>query len=74
MALISKSTLKRTIKNKSNVHNTVQATYSIFNKNGKSYLQIDTLGSTDREIPNKISQSIQMDEETLEFLLSLLKS
>lgn len=74
MALISKSTLKRTIKNKSSVHNNVQATYSIFNKNGKSYLQIDTFGSIDREIPNKISQSIQMDEETLEFLLSLLKS
>lgn len=73
MALISKNGLKRAEKTISNVHKPVEATYSVFIENGKRYLQLDTYGSVDREIPNKVSQSLQLDEETLEFLVSLLK-
>ena len=31
----------------------------MFERDGKSYLQLDTYGSADRKIPGKVSQSIQ---------------
>ena len=39
----------------------VPATYSIFEKNGAKYFQIDTYGSSDRECAWKPSQTIQFD-------------
>jgi hypothetical protein len=35
-------------------------------------LQLDTLGSRDREIPGKVSQSIQLDEEGARQLLEFI--
>lgn len=36
-------------------------------------MQIDTYGKLDRENPEKISQSIQFDKQTAEFIVELLK-
>lgn len=35
-------------------------------------MQIDTYGKSDRTIPEKISQSIQLDRESAKFLVKLL--
>lgn len=40
---------------------------------GERYVQIDTYGKNDREIPGKESQSIQFDEERTKVLVDLLK-
>ncbi|MFR5731522.1 MAG: methionyl-tRNA formyltransferase [Clostridium sp.] len=51
----------------------MQATYSVFEKTGQKYFQIDTYGKSDREIPGKISQSFQLDKECAKFLVERLK-
>lgn len=47
-------------------------TYTVFKENGAKFVQIDTYGKSDREIPGKISQSIQLDSESAKFLVELL--
>ena len=71
MARIELESIRRVDKERNTVHSKVCATYSIFNEADEKYIQIDTYGSADREIPGKISQSIQFDHETAQFLLDL---
>jgi hypothetical protein len=74
MALLSYKQLEKIIKSKNSVHKPVQGTYLIFSDStGKKYFQIDTYGSEEREYPNKISQSLQFDEETVRYIVRLLK-
>lgn len=73
MARIEESRFKKIDKERNSVHQTVQATYSIFEKDGIRYFQIDTYGKDDREMPEKISQSIQMDEKMVDKLIKLLE-
>ena len=72
MALITKDNIKKLDKDRNSVHNKVRATYTTFTSDGKKYFQIDTYGSTTREIKDKISQSIQLDEETAQELIKLM--
>ena len=72
MAKIVKERLKRIEKERNNVHQEVQATYTIFDKDGERYFQIDTYGRDDREMPEKISQSVQIDKEMALELIKLL--
>jgi hypothetical protein len=44
-------------------HGGVTCGYHWFDVQGKRILQFDTYGSDERQIPGKISQSIQLDEE-----------
>lgn len=39
---------------------------------GRKLLQLDTHGSEDRELPGKLSQTLQLDEETARALWALL--
>jgi len=73
MAQIDIKTIEKLNKDRNTIHEKVYATYSIFDNCGKHYVQIDTYGRSDREQPGKISQSIQFDEETAAYLVSLLK-
>lgn len=73
MALINIKKLKRTDKNRNNIHNEVHSSFTIFEKNGDKYFQLDTYGSEFREMPEKVSQSIQLNYETAKFLVDLLK-
>ena len=73
MAQIEWRTIKKVDKDKCAVHEKVQATYSVFEKTGQKYFQIDTYGKSDREIPGKISQSFQLDKESAKFLVEKLK-
>lgn len=72
MAQISLDSIKRIEKNRNTVHEKVHTTYTVFEQEGKKYVQIDTYGRIDREHPEKISQSIQLDKEAAAFLIDIL--
>lgn len=72
MARIEKDRLKKIMKERNSVHQVVQATYTVFDYDGERYFQIDTYGKDDREIPDKISQSIQIDQHMAHELIKLL--
>lgn len=64
MARLDLDTIKKIEKERCTVHTKVTATYSVFEEGGNRYVQIDTYGKSDRAIPEKISQSIQIDRES----------
>jgi hypothetical protein len=71
MALVKK--LEQLSMDRNSVHGEVEATYCIFSDGkGNNYLQIDTYGSPHRQIPNKKSQSIQLDADALKQLRQIL--
>ena len=72
MAQISLESIERIEKIRNVLHEKVHATYTVFEKDGQKYVQLDTYGKDDRDNPEKISQSIQLDEETARFLVKLL--
>lgn len=72
MAQISLESIKKIEKNRNTVHEKVHTTYTVFEMDGKKYVQFDTYGRIDRENPEKISQSIQIDKETASFIVKLL--
>ena len=72
MARLDLDTIKKVEKERVSVHTKVTATYSVFEEYGKKYVQIDTYGKSDRAIPEKISQTIQLDRESAKFLVKLL--
>ena len=74
MAQISLDSIKRIEKNRNTIHEKVYTTYTVFELEGKKYVQFDTYGRLDRENPEKISQSIQLDKETAQFIVKLLVS
>ena len=71
MAQISLESIKKIEKNRNTVHEKVHTTYTVFEMDGKKYVQFDTYGRIDRENPEKISQSIQLDKETASFIVKL---
>lgn len=72
MALITKDNITKVEKDRNSVHSKVRATYTVFTSNEKKYFQIDTYGSSEREMKDKISQSIQIDKETAKELIKLM--
>lgn len=73
MAQIDINKIERLNKDRNTIHDKVYATYSSFDSYGRHYVQIDTYGRSDREIPGKISQSIQFDKEMASYMIDLLK-
>lgn len=61
-------------KNQNRVHDTVECGWTVFEKDGQTYLQLDTYGSSMRQIPGKISQSIQLDAQAAGELVGLIHS
>lgn len=73
MALIIE--IKRIHKLRGSVHKPVESTYFTFNDfSGDKYLIIDTYGSEDRQIKNKVSQTIQLNNKSAKVLYNILKS
>jgi hypothetical protein len=60
-------------KERNQVHSVVECGYSIFDVDGTRYLQLDTFGSTERQIPGKTSQSIQLNERSAAQLKALIE-
>lgn len=72
MALIQN--IERVTKERQVVHRVTRCVVSDFIGSGdKRYLQLDTYGSEDREFPEKISQSLQFDEEGARSLLQFIR-
>ena len=72
MAQIKLEQFRQIEKERNSIHEKVNATYTVFEKEGRKYVQIDTYGRDGRDIPEKISQSIQFDEEAARYLVRLL--
>ena len=73
MAQISLESIRKIEKSRNTVHEKVYTTYTVFEMHGEKYIQLDTYGRIDRENPEKISQSFQIDQQTAYFLVKLLK-
>jgi hypothetical protein len=71
VALIRSFTRKYMDRN--SLHDEIEATYTIFERDGRVLLQIDTYGRETREIPGKKSQTIQLDREGAIALFRILK-
>jgi hypothetical protein len=56
------------------VHGPVTCGHRIFTVDGQRILQLDTYGSTERQIPDKISQSLQLDADSARELLAIIKN
>lgn len=74
MARIDLNSIKKINKNRNTIHDKVHTTYTVFEHDGCKYVQFDTYGRIDREMPEKISQSIQIDKEIASYLIELLKT
>lgn len=72
MALLNLDQFKRIEKRRNTVHDDVIGTYTIFEENNEKYLQIDTYGRSEREMPEKISQSLQLNRNTAKYLVNLI--
>jgi predicted HNH restriction endonuclease len=71
MALVT--SLEPNAKERSTVHRPTRCLFAIVEgTDGARYLQLDTVGSEDRAIPDKVSQSIQFDRQAAGQLLQLL--
>jgi hypothetical protein len=70
MALVKKLE-KATIN--ARVHDEVRADYIVLTKNGEKYVQINTYGSDNRVIRQKVSQAIQFNEDSARQLMEILK-
>ena len=73
MAQIDLETIRCIDKDRNTIHTKVYTTYTAFEADGQKYLQIDTYGKSGREMPEKISQSIQFDKDSAQFLMELLR-
>jgi hypothetical protein len=51
----------------------VECGYTMFERGGSMYLQLDTYGSRNRKFQGKISQSIQLNSESAAELQRLLR-
>jgi len=72
MALVQN--IKEGYKDKEQIHGKTECSYYVVHdKAGKKYLQLDTYGSSERQIPGKVSQSIQFSPEAIKQLKKLLE-
>lgn len=71
MALIRE--IHEVAKDRQTVHKQVECGYSTFSSGGTTYLQLDTYGSIERQIPGKTSQSLQLDEQGAAELVDILQ-
>ncbi|WP_170364886.1 hypothetical protein [Ruegeria arenilitoris] len=72
MALVTH--LEKDERNFRSLHPTqVSCKYLVSESDGKKVLQLNTYGSVNREIPDKLSQTLQFDEKSARELLAVLK-
>ncbi len=70
MALVRR--LKRSTLNRNSLHEEVDASYSIFEHDGRYILQIDSFGTRHRQIPGKKSQTFQFGPDGISELRRVL--
>ena len=72
MARIDVKKIRREDKYRNTIHEEVESTYTIFEKNGIKYFQIDTYGKSGRKLKGQSSQVLQLDESSVHELVCLL--
>ena len=70
MALVAD--IEEVSKQRTTVHDRVECSCTIFEVDGRRYLQLDTFGSPHRKLKNKVSQALQFDREGARRLRMLL--
>jgi hypothetical protein len=58
---------------RNSVHDEIDASYTMFERDGRIFVQIDTYGRESRDIPGKKSQTIQLDKEGAAALIEILR-
>lgn len=71
MALVTKITKQDLEKDAKHID--VECTYSIIDSDNGKFLQIDTYGSSNRQIKGKKSQSIRLNENAVKQLKLIIK-
>jgi len=71
MALIKSFEHKSMDRN--SIHDGIGATYSTFERDGRRFIQVDSYGRAEREIPGKKSQSFQLDQKSARELFDILR-
>ena len=71
MALVTK--FEKLDSERHQLHEEVEARYTVFERDGKGFVQVNTYGTPSREMPGKVSQSIQLDRRGAEQLARILK-
>ena len=72
MANVRKFEFKQATSNR--VHTDVDATISMVEAGGERFIQIDTYGSADREIPGKTSQSLRISKSAFDEIVDMGKN
>ena len=54
-------------------HTVTKGGYSIQGQDGEKFIQINTVGSEDRMIPGKVSQTLRLSKEAIEQLAELAR-
>jgi hypothetical protein len=73
MALIGR--LNQVTKDRQSAHSEVEATVGMVTaRNGRRYIQIDTVGAPDRARAGQINQTIQFNEDSASELLALIRA
>ncbi len=72
MALVTK--IEKIHKQRAYVHKPVDCTYcTVIDDKGEKYLLLDTYGSDDRQIKDKVSQTIEFNKESALQLLDIIQ-
>jgi len=58
---------------RNSIQKEIKAYYTVFQRDNAVFLQINTVGSDERETPGSTSQTIQFDKQGAEMLFSILK-
>jgi len=73
MALVGK--FVEQLRDSGRVHPTrTDCRYSVYRADGRTLLQLDTYGSTSREMPEKLSQTLQIDEAGARRLVEIIRA
>jgi hypothetical protein len=70
MALIRR--FERIDMERNSLHKEIPAKFAIFKRDGRSFVQINMHGSEERLMPDKTSQTIQLDREGADALRAIL--
>jgi hypothetical protein len=55
------------------IHDGIDATYTTFERDGRRFIQVDSYGRDQREMPGKKSQTFQLDEKSARELFDILR-
>ena len=71
MALIR--TFEEKAMDRNSIHHEISASYTVFERDDRKFIQIDSYGRDERDIPGKKSQTIQLDRDGASALFQILK-